>query len=250
MCAQRRRDVRYAIRFPTQLSIGKRTFSLLTSDVSYGGVFLRTDTPPPLQQLVGVELVLPIGDRALSVHGMTVRVIQPDNPSGYDAGIGVQFYAVDQATRLSWETFIRYVEDHYPHAADQAPLRLPRGFTPEPVRRRFERHTAVLKVEPATQRELEEIYTNGVCTGSMFVPTPLDLPPGTRVIVYVEHPSSGQPFLLEASVVDRVEASPTSQPGLGLALQGLDQRGRDDFSDFVSGGILIDDELVVDSQRE
>ena len=246
MCAQRRRDTRYAIKFPVQLSIGKRTLSLLAADVSYGGVFLRTDTPPPLQQLVNVQLVLPIGDRALSVHGMTVRVVKPDNPSGYDAGIGVQFYAVEQATRESWETFVRHVEDHYPEAADQTPLRLPRGFTPEPVRRRFERHKAVLKMEPATQRELEEIHTSGVCTGSLFVATELVFPPGTRVVVDVEHPSSGQPFLLEAIVVDRAESPPAAATGLLLALQGVDQRCKDDFSDFVRGGILIDDEVVVD----
>jgi hypothetical protein len=246
MSAQRRRDVRYAIQFPAQLTIGKRTLSLLTGDVSYGGVFLRTDAPPPLQQLVGVQLVLPIGDRALGVHGMTVRVVRPENPSGYNPGIGVQFYALDQATRDSWESFIRHVEERYPKATDQAPLRLPRGFTPEPIRRRFERHTAVLKMEPVTQRELEEIYTQGVCTGSMFVPTRLELRPGARVIVYVDHPSSGQPFLLEAVVVDRVESPPAPIAGLGLALQGVDQRCKDEFSDFVRGGILIDEPLVLD----
>src|SRR5579863_4485762 len=121
--AQRRRGVRYTIRFPVQLTLGKRTVSLLTSDVSYGGVFLRTDAPPALQQLVRVRLVLPIGDRALSMHGMTVRVVTPDNPSGYDAGFGVQFYGVDQTTRDSWDTFVRHVEDRYPRAADQTPLR-------------------------------------------------------------------------------------------------------------------------------
>ncbi len=246
MYAQRRRDVRYAIQFPAQLTLGKRSHSLLTGDVSYGGVFLRTDTPPTLNQLVGVQLVLPIGDHALSAHGMTVRVVRPDNPSGYAPGIGVQFYALNQTTRDAWETFIRHVQERYPQSTDQAPLRLPRGFTPEPVKRRFERHTAVLKVEPTTTRELEELYTHGVCTGSMFVPTRLELSPGARVVVYVEHPTSGQPFLLEAVVNDRAVSPPAPVAGVGLALQGIDQRTKEEFTDFVRSGILIDEEIVVD----
>jgi PilZ domain len=251
MSAHGRRDVRYAIRFPAQLTVKKRTSSLLTGDVSYGGVFLRTDAPPPLLQLVEVQLVLPIGDHALAVHGMTVRVVGHDDPSGYDPGIGVQFYAVDQTTRDTWDTFIRYVEEHCPRSLDQAPLRLPRGSTPEPLRRRFERHKAVINVEPVTQREIEELYASGVCTGSMFVPTRLALPPGTRVIVNVQHPTTGRPFLLEAVVVDRAESSPDAAAaavgGLGLALQGIDQRCKDEFLDFVRGGVLIDDEIVLDS---
>jgi hypothetical protein len=228
-----------------RLTIGKRTLSLLTGDVSYSGVFLRTDSPPPLRQLVGVELVLPIGDHSLRVHGMTVRVVHPKNPSGYDAGIGVQFYAVDPTTRDSWENFIRYVEERYPRSSDQAQLRLPRGFTPEPLQRRFERHTAVLKVAPTTLEELEALYEDGVCAGHVVVPTPATFAPGTRVILNVDHPTTGQPFLIEAIVGARTVSPPVS--GVELELQGVDQRCKDEFADFVCGGVVIDDEVVVES---
>jgi Tfp pilus assembly protein PilZ len=235
-----RLDVRYAIRFPAQLSVGKRTLSLLTADVSYGGIYLCTDAPPPLHQLVSVKLVLPVGDHALNVHGMTVHVVEPESAKGRVPGIGVQFYALDQAVRDSWDTFIRHVEEHCPKSPDQTPLRLPRGFTPEPIRRRFERHTAVLKVEPTTQSELDEIYTRDVLTGSMTIPTRLELPTGTRVVVYVAHPTSGQPFLFEASVVYQA----SDPPALGLELLGIDHRCKEAFLDFVRAGILIGEEVV------
>jgi Tfp pilus assembly protein PilZ len=237
-----RRDTRYSIRFPARVSHGKRTLSLLTEDVSYGGVFLCTDSPLPLLQLVRVQLVLPIGDRALQAHGMTVHVVQPENAQGRVPGVGVQFYALDQNTRDAWEAFIGRVETTCPKSPDQAPLRLPRGFTPEPVRRRFERHTAVLKVEPTTVEELEEINSRDVATGSMFVPTRLELPIGTRVVVYIAHPATGQPFLFEAKVVHRTDAP----AGLGLELIAVDYRCKQEFLDFVRGGILIDDEVKIE----
>jgi Tfp pilus assembly protein PilZ len=182
---------------------------------------------------------------------MTVHVVEPENAKGRIAGIGVQFYALDQPSRESWDTFVRHVEAHCPESPDQTPLRLPRGFTPEPIRRRFERHTAVLKVEPVTQAELEEIYTRDVLTGSMFVPTRLELPAGTRVVVYVSHPTSGQPFLFEASVVHGTGSAPRvtgavtrGVTGLGLELLGIDRRCKDAFLDFVRAGIFIDEEVI------
>ncbi len=244
MPPHRRRDTRYSIPFPVQLAHGRRTLSLLTADVSYGGVFLCTDSPLPLMQLVGVQLVLPIGDRALAAHGMTVHVVTPDNAQGRIPGLGVQFYALDHTTRDSWEVFVRHVEANCPQSPDQAPLRLPRGFTPEPVRRRFERHTAVLRVEPATLDELEELYTRDISTGRIFVPSALELPARARVVVYVAHPVTGRPFLLEGSVLDRTDAP----RGLQIELLHVDRRTREDFVDFVRGGIFIDDEIVLDSK--
>jgi Tfp pilus assembly protein PilZ len=244
MSPHRRRDTRYSIRFPAQLAHGKRTDSLLTEDVSQGGVFLCTDSPPPLLQLVHVQLILPIGDRALKAHGMTVHVVEPENARGRIPGIGIQFYALDHDTRETWEEFVRYVESHCPKSPDQAPLRLPRGSTPEPMRRRFERHTAVLKVNTTTLQQLEEIYTRDVSTGSMFVPTLLELPAGTRVVVHVTHPTNGQPFLLEATVLHRTK----SPGGLGVELLGINRQLCESFLDFVRGGVLIDDNERVDSE--
>src|SRR5579863_9410238 len=121
MSVHKRRDVRFAIRFPAQLSYKHRTTSLMTEDVSYGGVFLGTDTPPPTLQLVGVQLVLPVGGHALKAHGMTVHVVEPGGPPGRPCGVGVQFYALDRETRETWEAFVTHVRTTYPRAADQAP---------------------------------------------------------------------------------------------------------------------------------
>ncbi len=233
-------DTRYSIEFPVQLTHGKRAYSLVTEDVSEGGVFLRTESPPPLLQLVQVQLVLPIGGHALLAHGMTVHVVEADNAQGRVAGIGVQFYALDQATRDAWEAFTRHVAAAYPEAHDQTPIRLQRGVTPEPLSRRFHRHTAVLELRPETREKLEHIYTNDVPAARLFVPTAQDLPAGTIVVVHVTHPDDKAPFLLQAKVFTRT-ASPA---GLVVELLGVDRPFKEEFLEFIRRSIVIDEEVV------
>ena len=112
------------------------------------------------------------------------------------------------------------------------------------MRRRFERHTAVLKVEPATLAELEQVFERDVLTGNIFVPSPLDLPRGAAVVVYVAHPVTAQPFLLEGSVLQRTDAP----RGLKVELRRVDRDTKEEFLDFVRGGIFIDDEVVLDAK--
>jgi len=239
-------DIRYEIRFPVQLVHAKRSHSLVTEDVSEGGVFLCTDSPPPMLQLVQVKLVLPIGGYALHAHGMTVHVVDPLNPLGRVAGIGVQFYALDRGTREAWEAFTRHVALQYPQATDQTPLRLLRGVTPEPLSRRFGKHTAVLELRPASLEALEEVYTRDVATGSLFVPSRLELPAGANVVINITHPVTGKPFLFEARVLHRTE----DPPGLGVELRGVDRSFREDFLDFVRGPVILEPDIDIDVDVE
>jgi Tfp pilus assembly protein PilZ len=243
MGEHRRQNVRYSIRFPVQVWHGQRTVSLLTEDVSQGGVFLCTDSPPPLLQLVQVALVLPPfpeRDRALKAHGMTVHVVETENAQGRIPGIGIQFYALDTATREAWDAFVKHVAANYPEATDQVPLTLPAGNAPAEATGRAERLAAILDVKPASLDDLEEIYTRDVSTGSLFVPTRLEIPAGSHVGLNIVHPAGGSPYLLEATVLHRTGA------GLGVELIGVDEKLRTEFLNFVRGGIVIDDEVVVD----
>jgi hypothetical protein len=242
----RRLDTRYLIEFPVQLVHARRSRSLVVQDVSQGGVFIRTDAPPPLLQLVQVHLVLPIGGHALSAHGMTVHVVEEEGIHGRGPGIGVQFYGLDESTRLAWEAFTRHVATHYPESPDQTPLRLARGATPQPLSRRFFRHKSVLELKPASRSELEDIYTQQLSTGRLFVPTQLDLPPGTVVVVHVTHPVDHTPFLIQATVKQR-ELAPV---GLTVTLLGHDARLSAEMLAFVRGTIVFDEETVTPEPGE
>lgn len=232
-----RRDSRYEARFPTQVTFGKRRLSLLTEDLSYRGVFLRTDTPPSLRQLVRVRIVVPFVGRALDMHGMTVHVVEHDNAGGRVPGIGIQFYGLDRDTREAWETTVRHVASTAPLATDQSPFALP-SDTPEPVRRRFQRHTAVLTVKSWTQTELDGLITRDVSAGGAFIETSERVDLGAPVMICIHHPENGSTFILDG-VVRHVHTD-----GLGVEFVGMDHTRRQEVIEFVKGGIIVDDERV------
>jgi Tfp pilus assembly protein PilZ len=234
----KRRDHRYAIRFPAKLAYGKKELSLSTEDVSFRGIFVRTDTPPKLRQLVRIQLVLPHGERALKVHGMVVHVADGEARPG----VGIQFYAMDYEARDTWDALIRYVETNCPPASEQTPLVLPEN-TPQPVRARFARHTAVIQVKLPKLSDLEGLYASELSEGGMFVPTGLELSPGADVVLQVTHPETGEVFLFDAVVRHRHARLPA--PGYFVEFSGVDASRRADFLDFVRSGIHIAEELVV-----
>lgn len=232
-----RRDSRFEARFPTQVTFGKRRLSLLTEDLSYRGVFLRTDTPPSLRQLVRVRIVVPFVGRGLDMHGMTVHVVEHENAGGRVPGIGIQFYGLDRDTREAWETTVRHIAATAPLAADQSPFTLP-SDTPEPVRRRFQRHTAVLTVKTGTHSELDKLVTRDISAGGTFIETNESLQPGAPVMVCVHHPENGTTLILDGVVRH------AHRDGVGIEFVGMDGHRRQEILEFVNSGIFIDEERV------
>lgn len=123
-----RRQPRYPARLAVTLRAGKKIEQLVTEDVSYGGLFLRWDGSIGLRQLVRVEAVLPPMQHRLSVHAMVVHAVPPENANGRSPGVGLQFYAVDRATRLAWDHFILWVRA----GAEGARASAPRTSAPPP----------------------------------------------------------------------------------------------------------------------
>ncbi len=239
MAGSSRRDVRFRVRFPAQLRHGRKVWSLFTEDVSFRGVFVRTDTPPPLRALVELRLLIPPGHVAFTTHGMAVHVVVPDNGMGRTPGVGVELYGLDREAREEWEEFVRQVSVSCPPSEDQAPL-VSAAPPKEPIRRRSKRHTAVLRVQVETMRDLYELYTGDVSNGGMFIATEVELAPRTQVVVHVPHPESDEVFLLDAVVRHRQNTPGLS--GVGVEFAPMDRARRHQFLDFVRGGIHVDED--------
>lgn len=65
-----------------------------TTDLSPGGVFLRTDEPRALGSVIFLQFTLRDGSRLMEGTGKVVRVIQRGTP-GQVPGMGVQFTGFD-----------------------------------------------------------------------------------------------------------------------------------------------------------
>jgi hypothetical protein len=106
-----RRAPRAVFRLPLTLLRKREEIPLRSEDVSFTGLFIAMEDPPPQHQLIRLRLLLPPYDRALLTHAMVIHVTPPslDATRPRAPGAGVQLYAIDRATRVAWETFVTRV---------------------------------------------------------------------------------------------------------------------------------------------
>lgn len=104
-----RREARVEVRVPVVMVRGKAVVSLSTLDVSFKGLFLLTDDPPPLRSLVRLKVAL--FDREFEAHAMAVHVVsgQPAAGQGDERvpGVGLQFWGLAGPDRTAWDDFVR-----------------------------------------------------------------------------------------------------------------------------------------------
>ncbi|HET8725676.1 MAG TPA: PilZ domain-containing protein [Anaeromyxobacteraceae bacterium] len=225
---EQRRDRRFRYQMPVTWVRGGREVPLLSGDVSFRGLFLRTDDPPPLRQLVQLRLRLPPGNEELAVHAMAVFAVAPGAGDGAP-GVGVQLYALGDEARQRWERFVRWVAATHPESA-AARVR-PDPAAPDPVQRRFPRQPRTLTVRTPSVDDLQVLVTRDVSRGGKFLRTSVDVPVGAELRLLVAHPRTGQTFAVDAVVRRRVDGPP-ERAGIGVEFVGLDDRRREELAAF------------------
>ena len=88
---------RYLDRFRVTLAIGQERAQRETLNLSASGLFIETDAPPELDQIVQLILELPDGKPPAQVQGIVMRRVLPGQ--GGAAGAGVQFIGADDEFR-------------------------------------------------------------------------------------------------------------------------------------------------------
>jgi len=220
---------------------GGREVSLLTGDVSFRGLFLRTDDPPPLRQLLQVKLKLAPENDELVAHAMAVFVV-PAGAAGQTPGVGLQLYAVSAEIRQRWDRFVRWVTKTYPDSLD-TPMK-PVATAPDTVNRQFPRVRRALTVRAQSIGDLHHLVTEDVSRGGMFLRTGLDIAIGSELRLFVAHPQTGLTFAVDTVVRRRVE-SPAERAGLGVEFVGLDDKRREEFAAFSGLDEMSGEEDVV-----
>jgi hypothetical protein len=251
---ERRRDRRYPFRLALVLSRNGQELAAQTEDVSFTGIFFRTDTPIAERQLVKLRLSLRPGEEPLAVMGMVARNVQARE--GHPPGIAIQFYALGTADRKRWIQFVReVVATAIPAPAIAAaatsapapgpPLAVrppPLPHPPEPVRRKYPRHAVALQVLLHSVDDLRIFYTRNISRGGLFVATTLEVPEGTSMRVSIIHPKSQERFTLQAVVRRRGDAG---DPGLGLEFAALDEARREEFQEFIASELPVEEAVYI-----
>jgi Tfp pilus assembly protein PilZ len=239
-----RRAPRYLVELPILLRLGRRLVSAVTEDVTFHGIFVRTDTVPPLRHLVQVELVLPPVNQIFTANAMPLHAVWRGS-AGREPGVGLALYGLGRDAQEKWDRFIDWARTNVPEAGERATL-LVRGERVEPVRARSVDHAAVLRVEVGSLEDLLLMHFRDLSQGGMFLVTDERFSVGDALGLQVIHPHSGDVF--ELSCVVRRVAHDTSVRGLGVELTDVDEERKQRFYEFIYDAIyeLFDEESVRD----
>jgi hypothetical protein len=218
--SEKRREGRYPARIIARVRRRNQMIELITNDVSFRGVFIRTDAPPALRQLVKMELVLP-QQIIVSGHAMVVHVAsRPDGvPKGEGAvpGIGLQFWGPIENAR-EWEKFIHELRQRLRDGN-------PAAKQTDKVRRASERFKLSIEVV----LEGRTLMTRDVSENGMAVRTDLAIPVGMRTELKMR---SGNELLTFDVVVRRTINEPEFR-GLGIELLDVTPERRAELTQFI-----------------
>jgi type IV pilus assembly protein PilZ len=101
---------RYAATLRTRFASVEALREEVSHNVSAGGMFIRTDRPPPLREVVRLSIELPGESVPLEVLAEVMHVVRPEQATAHlPAGVGVQFVQADDRFR---EQLDRYLATH------------------------------------------------------------------------------------------------------------------------------------------
>ncbi len=112
----KRKDARYGAEIAVTLHRGQRQLLGFTSDVSFGGMFLRLREEVALGSLVKLEIELdPATPRIF--HAMVVHSAK--EPGGGVTGYGLRFYGVGRDDQTRWNRWVHSVRSARDAAAPE-----------------------------------------------------------------------------------------------------------------------------------
>ena len=232
MSKERRREPRYPYRNPIEIKVGGRLQETISEDISYRGLFVVTDDPPPLRTLISLKARVEGNRRPLEAHAMSVYVLEKGNSKSRLPGVGLQFYAMGSETKKHWNAFVdvvrkklRVVNRGGGEVRVGGVSTLPRQHVRYPVR---------LEVKPRSLGELEVLYSRDISRGGMFLLSPRKVACGILMEIDVVHPDNGELFTFNCTI-RRVETGPLF--GLGVEFNQFDDGKREAFFEFVHSSV-------------
>ena len=228
-----RKHPRYPIRLPAFLIRGTRATQLYSRDVSFGGLFLHTNLPPPLRELLRIRIVLPPDQEEVNLLGMAVHRVEPGGTRS--PGIGIQLYGNDPQTSRHWDAFIHYIRQHSGEPPEAEAAAWPRA--PHALRAIQQR---AIRVRIPTLEDLWAIADRDLVRARTAIRTELYFDRGTSVTLELVHPESKKSFSIGATVKEQFRLGPTTGLELDLTVDD-DLKGR--FSKFLDDEIHISVDL-------
>jgi len=224
----------------------------LTEDISHSGIFVRTDTPNNLRQLVQIELVLPTTGQHLRILAMVAhRLSVPEaRMLARIPGMGLNLYGLGPAQVETWTHFVDAAMDEYDESHEVTVEALAARVL-EPIRRAHPRAQTLLRAQMQSVDQMYDMLTRDISEGGTFLHTDALQPVGARVQVVIVHPVDASEFNASGRVI-RVVESPAPEKGVAVAFDPMDAAAKAQFRKFIESGIpmldeVLDEEILIES---
>jgi len=227
-----RRDRRYNFQIAVKVLARSGERALVTEDVSYRGVFLRTNDPPAKMQLLRLRLEVPTLPAGIITNAMVAHVAAA---GARVPGAGLSFYGLDGEPRRHWEAFIQFVRDHHPDAAERQAAA---DHAAEQDRLRA-REQVIIAI--ASQAAFERLVARDIANGKIFVHSDAALDVGSVICVRLIHPLTQHDFLLDGVVRERLRGG-----NFHVTLSPMNEQERMALREFVNGGENDEDEGAIE----
>lgn len=229
-----RRSERYEFSLQVLFKGTYRARPALTGDVSFHGVFIRTDETRAPNQLVKFTVIDPENQEQVDLLGIVARSTPPSKATpSRPPGIGVSLFGNSRAVEARWVKLIRRVKMWSERGLTQAPTPPPAGATPPP-------EEEALAVDP-TPTPVPEPERRPAPPEVPPVPgvTPLKAPPPrTNPLPRVARDALKQ----ETPAVDAVRRAHVRRPArfnVTLRPEGLEALAQFEMRDISEGGTFV-----------
>ncbi len=240
MSREKRRHDRYPIKLAVKLVTGRGETQLYTIDVSYSGAYIHVDEPPPLRELIKMELSVPYQEEPLKLMGMAVFCLAAKDAGTRIPGVGVQLFGMDSKSQAEWDNLVRFAREvgaNYEPPGLSAPTPKPVMGDSSVANQLAAESKPELRIQLVKAEDLGSLLNRDLVAGTIRLRTPVELPPGTDVLLNFVHPTTQEVFSLAAKVQQVLK---DSFQGLELELAEVGLEQRKAFKDFA-----VDEEIYV-----
>jgi type IV pilus assembly protein PilZ len=194
-----------------------------TSNISKGGLFIRTNTPCELRDRVAIVLVIPGTEMEVTALGEVIHVIGADQATaGMPAGMGIQLLELKKEDQERIEGYIK------------AELKLEADIL---GRRQHARVETRLRVRFESKEALVEEYIHNISHGGIFIQTKKPKQVGEHITLVLIHPETSQEIMLKGEVARVVTEEnalkSNTHPGMGIKFKEMEPYVRKQIDEFI-----------------
>jgi len=215
---------------PVRLLRGKRETAATLRSVDNRGLVVKTDDPPPLRQLVKIELSMPHDAAIFTSHATVVRVAEAEGSNH----VGLELFGQDRKGLDAWEVLVRFAQSAPAAARDAVPVS---ERAPSEERRRNPRFNARLEMRVRSPRNIHVAFTRDLSQGGCFMEggADLQLGAGEPLVLNIVRPESRASVRVTGSA--RHQRAIGSGFGYGIAFDPMPVEIEQQMLDFVTSAV-------------